>query len=430
MTPRRIRLPVGGEQAGEGRHEVDAAVVANRLGESLDLGGGLDQTQVVPQPLDQGPRDGDGPFERIDRLGRPYAVAHGGQEPALGGDELGTGVQEHEVAGAVGVLGVSHPEAHLPESGRLLIAQITRDRNTTQPARRLPVHLRRGPDLGQERAGHAHDVEYLLVPFESAQIHQHGAAGIGDVGDVEAAVGSPGQVPQHPRVQVAEGQISGFGPFGRTFHVLKHPADLGSGEVGGEGKAHPGSKAVLSAVGGEFLTYTVGAGVLPDDGVVDRLTGAPIPEHNGLPLIGHPDRGEVGSVHVAPRQGALDDALGPQPDLLGIVLDPAGTRVDLLVLLLVGGHDPSAVVKDHAAGAGGSLIDGCYVSGHRVTLFEGGTWLTTSGLQRMLLALNEARDVGAVSDQDQDCCETCPDQGPAAKAGDGQSGNAENRHGH
>ena len=37
-----IALPVGGEQAGEGRHEVDAAVVFNGIGQRFDVGGLLE----------------------------------------------------------------------------------------------------------------------------------------------------------------------------------------------------------------------------------------------------------------------------------------------------------------------------------------------------------------------------------------------------
>src|SRR5215207_4447567 len=44
------------------------------------------------------------------------------------------------------------------------------------------------------------------------------------------------------------------------------------------------------------------------------------------------------------------------PDLVGIVLYPAGLRVDLLVLELLDRSHLASVVEDHAARAGGSLI--------------------------------------------------------------------------
>ena len=38
-----VALPVRGEEAGEGRHEVDAAVVLDRVGQRFDVGRFLDQ---------------------------------------------------------------------------------------------------------------------------------------------------------------------------------------------------------------------------------------------------------------------------------------------------------------------------------------------------------------------------------------------------
>jgi hypothetical protein len=37
----------------------------------------------------------------------------------------------------------------------------------------------------------------------------------------------------------------------------------------------------------------LGAAVLPDDGVVDRLAGAAVPQHRGLALVGDADGGDV-----------------------------------------------------------------------------------------------------------------------------------------
>ena len=52
-----------------------------------------------------------------------------------------------------------------------------------------------------------------------------------------------------------------------------------------------------------------------------------------------------------------DDLAGVVPDLVRVVLDPAGPREDLLVLLLVDGDDPAVVVEDHAPGGRGALVD-------------------------------------------------------------------------
>src|SRR6266508_588807 len=60
-----VASPVRGEQPGEGRDEVDPAVVLHGLGQILHLGRCLDQPQVVPQPLHQSAGDGDGAFQAV-----------------------------------------------------------------------------------------------------------------------------------------------------------------------------------------------------------------------------------------------------------------------------------------------------------------------------------------------------------------------------
>ena len=61
-----IALPVGSEQAGEGRHEVDAAVVGHVPQRTLRRAWRNRRAQVVAQPLDQGAGDGDRAFQGVD----------------------------------------------------------------------------------------------------------------------------------------------------------------------------------------------------------------------------------------------------------------------------------------------------------------------------------------------------------------------------
>jgi hypothetical protein len=72
-------------------------------------------------------------------------------------------------------------------------------------------------------------------------------------------------------------------------------------------------------------------------------------------------------------QRATDHALGLLPDLQRVVLHPAGLRVDLPVLQLVGADRLAAMVEDHAAGAGGALIDGGDKLVHGRHPFRGGS---------------------------------------------------------
>src|SRR5690606_7585069 len=122
-------------------------------------------------------------------------------------------------------------ETDLAEGGRLLVAEVARHRDPAQLPHRLAEHLRGGTDLGEHRPGHPHRRQDLLVPVQGGEVHGHGAAGVGDVGDVEAAVDAAGQVPDDPRVDVPEGEVAGLGPGGDAVLVLEDPADLRAGEV-------------------------------------------------------------------------------------------------------------------------------------------------------------------------------------------------------
>jgi hypothetical protein len=73
----------------------------------------------------------------------------------------------------------------------------------------------------------------------------------------------------------------------------------------------------------------------------------------------------VAGLASAVRDRAGDDVARVRPDLGRVVLDPAGAREDLAVLLLVGGDDPAVVVEEDATGARRPLVDGGHVVGHR-----------------------------------------------------------------
>jgi hypothetical protein len=52
------------------------------------------------------------------------------------------------------------------------------------------------------------------------------------------------------------------------------------------------------------------------------------------------------------------------PDLKRIMFHPTGLRVNLGMFLLVRSDNFSGMVKEHATGAGGTLVDGTNVLSH------------------------------------------------------------------
>ena len=66
IAPRASGAPVGREQPGERRDEVDAAVVVDLAGQRLGLGGVVDDAELVAQPLDRRAGHGDRALQRVD----------------------------------------------------------------------------------------------------------------------------------------------------------------------------------------------------------------------------------------------------------------------------------------------------------------------------------------------------------------------------
>ena len=273
--------------------------------------------------------------------------------------------------GAVGVLGLAGVEAGLAEGGRLLVAEVAGDRDAREGAGLdLAVDLARGADLGEHRQRHADRRRNVRVPRQRLEVHQHRAAGVGHIGDVQAAVRAAGEVPDAPGVDVAEHQVPGLGPVARPFDVVEKPAHLRAREVRRQRQADPLAEAILAAVGRQLVDELVRAGVLPHERVVDGLARVAVPHDRGLALVGDAQRGDVVLVAPGRLEGLVEDLLRARPDLLGVVLDPTGLRIDLLVLLLRHRLNPALVVEDHRPRAGGALIQGCCELRHAVFSFQ------------------------------------------------------------
>ncbi len=82
-----------------------------------------------------------------------------------------------------------------------------------------------------------------------------------------------------------------------------------------------------------------GAAILPDDGAMHGLAGGAVPHDRGLALVGDADGGDVarGDIGFAQRLAAGGDGGGP--DVLRLMLDPAGGRKMLREFLLRGRGD-------------------------------------------------------------------------------------------
>ncbi len=93
--------------------------------------------------------------------------------------------------------------------------------------------------------------------------------------------------------------------------------------------------------------HTIGGGaaVLPNDRAGERLQRAPIPYHEGLALVGDPDRDDIARRSAGGGERLTCTVLQGRPYLVSVVLDPARLR-EMLRDLLVAFADHVAVHAD------------------------------------------------------------------------------------
>ncbi|MNS91052.1 hypothetical protein D3C72_1251260 [compost metagenome] len=186
-------------------------------------------------------------------------------------------------------------------------------------------------------------------------VEEHGARGVGVVGDVHLAAG---KFPDQPAVDGAEQQLTVARALAAAFDVVEDPLELGAGEVRVGDQAGGVADVLLVAIALELLADLGAASALPDDGVVDRAAGVLVPDHGGFALVGDADGCYLVVVQAGLCQG-LDHhgALGRE-DFHRIVFDPAGLRVMLCELPLGGADHVRVAVENDRAGAGRTLIEG------------------------------------------------------------------------
>ena len=222
-------------------------------------------------------------------------------------------------------------------------------------------------DPRQHRSRHPEDAQQFLVPVQRLEIHQHGAAGVGHVGDVDSGgavdAGAAGQIPGDPAVHRAEQQLATVRAVLQLRLGIQQPAQLRRREVVVQRQSRPHPDLVRVELPLDPGQQRAGPGVLPDDRLGDRMARSRIPDHRRLALVGDAERDDL--VRTDPRLGERlrQDPLDDGPDLGRIVLHPAGPRKVPAVLPLGDRHHPALPVEDHAAGRRRALVDGRDIAG-------------------------------------------------------------------
>jgi len=318
----------------------------------------FNEAEIVAHPLDQGAGDGDASFQSIVSGLIAKFVGHRCEQSGLGVHFAGAGVHQQEAASAVGVFGFAGFETSLADKGGLLIAENPGDGHVFYVRFfRESVIFAAGANCRKHGSRDSEGVEKFLVPGQCLEIHQLRAAGIGNIGDVDAALGTAGEVPEQEGVNVAENGVVGLGEFADTFYIFENPANLEATEICGEGQAGLGAKTVLTSGLCQLRDVIGDAGVLPDESVCEGLAGFAIPDDGGFALIGDADRGQVLGLEISFRHRFEYHFAGTLPDFFRVVFDPTGLGINLLVFLLGDRDGAARAVEDDESTAGCALID-------------------------------------------------------------------------
>jgi hypothetical protein len=168
------------------------------------------------------------------------------------------------------ILCIASLEASLTNQCRLLIAKTGGDRNAgKRTIVNFAIDLGRRLDRWKDGARHTKVLEENVVPLAGAQIHEHGATRIGNIGDMHATVGgTTGEIPNEPRIDSAGETGAVLHGLRNSGNVLAQPAQLETAEVGGNGQ----TTTLLKHIGTAEL---LGHGV-------DNVASARIEPNNGL----------------------------------------------------------------------------------------------------------------------------------------------------
>ncbi len=255
------------------------------------------------------------------------------------------GVEQQEIARAVGVLGLagrrSTPGRPWRPAGRPRIPVMRHPRRRAARSRGVVPYASGYDDgliSGSMRRGMPKKRQQFVVPVQRLQVHQHGAAGVGHVGDVHAAARPAGEVPQHPGCRCVPKIASPFSAASRTpstfsrIHWTLPAGEIRRGRQPGlaAGSRRPGRRGPARRRSGR-------SGCPARRSRCSRAgrCGGSTPRAVSRWLV------MPSAARSAPTTGWSccsadhDHRGGALPDLHRVVLDPARLRQDLLVFELV-----------------------------------------------------------------------------------------------
>src|SRR5215510_192334 len=116
--------------------------------------------------------------------------------------------------------------------------------------------------------------------------------------------------------------------------MIENPTQFQRAEVGSQGQTSCRAEAVLTTLPSEFCDVSRDAHILPDNRIVNRFTGFPVPNKGGFALIGDANGGQITRTQAALLHSFCNDFLRALPDFFRVMLHPARLGKDLLMFFL------------------------------------------------------------------------------------------------
>src|SRR5438105_814497 len=189
----------------------------------------------------------------------------------------------------------------------------------------LRACARRCNDFWQHRAWNIEQSKKLVVPVAAMDIEEHRSARVRGVGYM---CGAARKIPDEPRIDGAEGELTARSSRTRPWNMIEQPLELGAGEVSVDDEPRLGRDERRVPRFTQRVAIGRGAPVLPDNRVRDGLAGRAFPEKRGLTLVGDAEGRDIADSNAGLAQHLGHYAGLRRPDLHWIVLDPARLRID------------------------------------------------------------------------------------------------------
>jgi hypothetical protein len=229
-----------------------------------------------------------------------------------------------------------------------------RDRVAEPLGIRLAEDADRVADLGQHRAGNAERAKKRVVPVAGVDVEEQCPRGVRGLGCEDAALR---QAVDQPGIDGPEAELAGLGPGLGPFDRVEDEADLRAREIRIDPQAGPRPHLFLEAGRAQGLADRARLARLPDDRGMDRERRLAVPDDGRLALVRDAEGGDVAARQPGAGEGAAGGAELGVPDLLGIVLDPAGLGKRLLELELLDAADPERAVEEQRPRGGRPLVE-------------------------------------------------------------------------